>query len=77
MFTIKMQKSINLLTISVLFSVLAFSSITYSNSAYAQQMDCTSSLNTRIDADYNGPVFQDSYWTDASASTEEQLILLN
>ena len=68
-----MQKSINLLTISVLFSVLAFSSITYSNSAYAQQMDCTSSLNTRIDADYNGPVFQDSYWTDASASTEEQL----
>ena len=58
---------------SILFSVLLFSSIYYPITANAQQMDCLSTLVTRIDADYNGPVFIDSYWTDSSASTEEVL----
>ncbi len=68
-----MKKSIKLLSISVLFSVLMLSSIAYSNHAHAQTMDCLSKLTTRIDSDYQGPVFLDSYWTDSSASSEEQL----
>ncbi len=32
--------------------------------ADAQIRDCTSKLVTRVDADYNGPVFLDAYFTD-------------
>ena len=38
-----------------------------------QTRDCLSTLVTRVDADYNGPVFLDSYWTDRSASSEDTL----
>ena len=41
--------------------------------ASAQTHDCLSTLVTRVDADYNGPVFLDSYWTDRSASSQDTL----
>ena len=44
---------------------------TYENKffAFAQSKDCLSSLTTRIDSTYSGPVFLDSYWTDQAASS--------
>lgn len=43
------------------------------NSAHAQQSDCSSSTNTRVDSDYNGPVYMDAYWTDRSESSTDTL----
>jgi len=48
------------------------------NNAYAQTIDCSSSLVTRVDGSYNGPVVLDAYFTDASSSagtTEKPLKL--
>ena len=41
--------------------------------AQAQTRDCLSTTNTRVDADYNGPVFLDAYWTDRSESSADTL----
>lgn len=43
------------------------------NFTHAQQSDCSSSTNTRVDSDYNGPVYLDAYWTDRSASSTDTL----
>ncbi|MCA9827716.1 MAG: hypothetical protein KC444_04900 [Nitrosopumilus sp.] len=58
----------SLLLIAMLFSVLVFP-----NPAQAQTRDCRSDLVTRVDADYNGPVFLDAYWTDRSKSSVDEL----
>ena len=44
-----------------------------SNFVHAQTRDCLSTTNTRVDADYNGPVFLDAYWTDRSESSIDML----
>lgn len=58
----------SLLLIAMLFSVLGLP-----NPAQAQTRDCRSDLVTRVDADYNGPVFLDAYWTDRSESSVDEL----
>ncbi|WP_457764418.1 COG1361 S-layer family protein [Candidatus Nitrosopumilus sp. bin_68KS] len=47
----------------------------FPNFANAQtfRSDCSSSTTTRVDADYNGPVFLDAYWTDRSESSTDSL----
>jgi len=57
---------LGLLTVSLLFTSMAIP-------AQGQVRDCLSTLVTRVDADYNGPVFLDSYWTDRSASSIDTL----
>ena len=55
----------------VLFLIVVFSLLP--NFAHAQTRDCVSTTNTRVDADYNGPVFLDAYWTDRSESSVDAL----
>ena len=43
------------------------------NFTHAQQSDCLSSTTTRVDSDYNGPVYLDAYWTDRSESSTDTL----
>jgi hypothetical protein len=57
---------LGLLAISLLFSSMVIP-------VQGQVRDCVSTLITRVDADYNGPVFLDSYWTDRSASSTDTL----
>jgi hypothetical protein len=47
-----------------LFLILFTPYLGSSFEADAQTRDCTSKLVTRVDADYNGPVFLDAYFTD-------------
>lgn len=66
------SKAIILKILSItLFLILAVS--LSPNFVHAQVRDCTSSTNTRVDADYNGPVFLDAYWTDRSESSVDVL----
>lgn len=56
-----------------IFFVLIISTLIANQQAFAQVRDCRSTLVTRVDADYNGPVFLDAYWTDRSASSVDVL----
>ena len=72
MFTIKPKKNSKKIfsnTVLIIFSVALISSWSTQNMAEAQTRDCLSTVVTRVDADYNGPVFLDAYWTDRSASS--------
>ncbi|MEK6946320.1 MAG: hypothetical protein AABX32_01830 [Nanoarchaeota archaeon] len=60
------------------FAVIVFSIIMLTSSfpltpADAQTRDCLTDTVTRVDADYNGPVFLDAYWTDRSSTVENEL----
>lgn len=57
----------------IVFSIILISSWYPQNMAEAQTRDCLSTVVTRVDADYNGPVFLDAYWTDRSASSVDVL----
>lgn len=58
----------------VIFGIFMLASFSYSSQqANAQTRDCLSSLVTRVDANYNGPVFLDSYWTDRRAASADTL----
>ena len=57
---------LGLLAVTLLFSNMLIP-------VQGQTRDCLSTLVTRVDADYNGPVFLDSYWTDRSASSADTL----
>ncbi|MCV0431860.1 hypothetical protein [Nitrosopumilus sp.] len=57
-----------------LFAIVTFLIIiSLPSNAHAQTRDCLSTTNTRVDADYNGPVFLDAYWTDRSESSVDVL----
>ena len=59
--------------ISVLFfSIILISSFAPQNSANAQVTDCLTSTVNRVDANYNGPIFLNAYWTDRSASSVDE-----
>ena len=63
----------NLPKISVLFfSIILISSFAPQNSANAQVTDCLTSTVNRVDANYNGPIFLNAYWTDRSASSIDE-----
>ena len=69
---------IYLILIPILAILIFQIPIYHLNNAYAQTMDCSSSLVTRVDGSYNGPVVLDTYFTDASSSagtTEKPLKL--
>jgi LPXTG-motif cell wall-anchored protein len=57
---------LGLLAVTLLFSSMLIP-------VQGQVRDCSSSLVTRVDADYNGPVYLDAYWTDRSASSVDIL----
>jgi hypothetical protein len=73
MFTTRTQsKNIVLKNLSIVFFLILVVSV-LPNFAHAQTRDCLSTVNTRVDADYNGPVFLDAYWTDRSESSVDML----
>ncbi|MCV0409694.1 hypothetical protein [Nitrosopumilus sp.] len=56
-----------------LFAILVISVLPNFANAQTFRSDCSSSTTTRVDADYNGPVFLDAYWTDRSSSSTDSL----
>ena len=58
----------------LVFSLILITSMYPQNIAQAQTRDCLSTVVTRVDADYNGPVFLDAYWTDRSASSVQDTL---
>ncbi len=57
----------------IVFSIILITSLCPQTPANAQTRDCLSDTVTRVDADYNGPVFLDAYWTDRSSTVESEL----
>ncbi len=60
--------TIYLILIPIITIILFQISMVQQNNAYAQTIDCSSSLVTRVDGSYNGPIVLDAYFTDASSS---------
>ena len=58
----------------IVFCISLIFSLSPQNMAEAQTRDCLSTVVTRVDADYNGPVFLDAYWTDRSASSNVDVL---
>ncbi|WP_428324618.1 COG1361 S-layer family protein [Nitrosopumilus sp.] len=71
MFTTKMHLKDIVLKLFTIVSFLIILSLPIY--AHAQASDCLSTTNTRVDSDYNGPVFLDAYWTDRSESSTDEL----
>lgn len=68
-FGIRRAPKINFVLIPIIIFLVFQVIVPNSMNAYAQSFDCDSSLVTRVDASYQGPVVLDTYLTDASAAT--------
>lgn len=57
----------------IVFSIILITSLFPQTPADAQVTDCLTSTVNRVDANYNGPIFLNAYWTDRSASSIDEI----